>query len=189
MNLITRFALALFVFSAPVAAHAEFLDCLSFDGFDGEAAAAPAAWKADVNLHNCARKTVVPAAASAIPLLTWSSSLATTAQNYANQCIWAHSGAAGLGENLYAAAPWSEAETAAASDWASEFDSYSYADNSCASGASCGHYTQMVWRSTDEFGCGITNCSTGSPFDGFPQWTIVVCNYSPPGNFVGQRPY
>jgi len=24
---------------------------------------------------------------------------------------------------------------------------------------------------------------------GFPNWEIWVCNYSPPGNFVGQRPY
>jgi hypothetical protein len=48
----------------------------------------------------------------------------------------------------------------------------------------------MVWRSTSQVGCGIRNCSTGSPFGAsFPNWTLVVCNYTPPGNYNGQRPY
>ena len=170
-------------------AHATFLDCLYFDGFDGESATAPAEWKGNLQVHNCARRTVVPPANPPLPLLRWSTSLAQTAQGWANQCVWQHSGTPGLGENLYASAPWGAAQTPAATSWAAEAAYYNYAANTCASGQQCGHYTQVVWRSTSQVGCAIRNCSTGSPFGAqFPNWTIVVCNYSPPGN-NGQRPY
>ncbi len=189
MRIAGLFAVAsLLLLAAP--ARAAFLDCLSFDGFDGESADAPAEWKGNLRVHNCARRTVVPAANPRIPPLRWSPALAQTAQGWANQCIWQHSGTPGLGENLYAAAPWSAAQTAAATSWASEFAYYNYAANTCASGEQCGHYTQMVWRSTAQVGCAIRNCSIGTPFGSqFPNWTIVVCNYSPPGNYIGQRPY
>lgn len=179
----------LLALSCPTA-KATFLDCVFFDGVDGDSAAVPAAWKGNLRTHNCARKTVVPAAAPGLPLLRWSSAIAQTAQAYADRCIWQHSGAAGLGENLYATAPFGSAQTAAAISWGGEFAHYNYAANSCAAGQTCGHYTQMVWRDSDELGCGISNCSSGSPFGAsFPHWTIVVCNYLPPGNFGGERPY
>ena len=39
-------------------------------------------------------------------------------------------------------------------------------------------------------GCGTKKCTTNSPGGpGFPNWIIVVCNYAPPGNVTGQRPY
>ena len=49
----------------------------------------------------------------------------------------------------------------------------------------CGHYTQLVWRNTREVGCGYATCVDRNGYsDG-----IWVCNYSPPGNFIGQTPY
>ncbi len=58
------------------------------------------------------------------------------------------------------------------------------------SGGMCGHYTQIVWRSTQKLGCGIKVCTKNSPFGAsFPTWTYVVCNYQPPGNIIGQKPY
>ncbi len=39
-----------------------------------------------------------------------------------------------------------------------------------------GHYTQMVWKNTKEVGCGFAGDS-------------LVCRYSPPGNYLGQKPY
>ena len=70
--------------------------------------------------------------------------------------------------------------------WASEAKSYDYATNGCS--GVCGHYTQVVWRSTTSVGCAIQRCATGSPFGG-STWFFAVCNYVPPGNFVGERPY
>ncbi len=174
-----------------VSAHAAFLDCLFIDGFDGETSSAPAQWQANIKLHNCARSTVSPAAHPALSTLSWNASVAKTAQNYANQCAYAHSNAPGLGENLYAITPpTTAAYTSAASSWASEFAYYDYATNTCANDEMCGHYTQMVWRNTSQLGCGLANCSVNSPWgSSFPDWTLVVCNYSPPGNYIGQKPY
>ena len=45
-----------------------------------------------------------------------------------------------------------------------------------------GHYTQMVWKDTQEVGCG-TASGDGHPF------SILVCRYNPNGNFMGQAPY
>lgn len=173
------------------AAKAEFLDCLYLDGFDVDESALPAVWRGNLRLHNCARRTAIPAPAPApaLPMLQWSSALAQLAQGWADQCNWRHSGAPGLGENLYGRAPWAAVHTQAALSWASEFIHYNYANNSCAAGQMCGHYTQMVWRSTARMGCATNNCNSGSPFPGFPQWTLVVCNYEPPGNWQGMRPY
>lgn len=168
----------------------EFRDCLHFDGVDGEEAGTPTEWRGNLRVHNCVRRSALPTPSPALGNLGWSASLAATAQNYANQCIWAHSGTPNVGENLFARAPHADARTAAANSWADEFGFYNYAANSCAAGEQCGHYTQMVWRNTNQMGCGMTNCNTGSPFGAsFPQWTIVVCQYSPPGNYFGERPY
>ncbi|MCI5139186.1 MAG: hypothetical protein D3922_12405, partial [Candidatus Electrothrix sp. AR1] len=56
---------------------------------------------------------------------------------------------------------------------------YDYATNSCHS--VCGHYTQVVWRSTKEVGCGMASCN-----DKAQLW---VCQYNPRGNMLGQKPY
>ncbi|MBL0164961.1 MAG: hypothetical protein IPP82_15285 [Xanthomonadales bacterium] len=181
----------LLLLAFPLSAQATFLDCMFFDGVDGELATVPAAWRDNLQLHNCARKTVIPRASPAIPLMRWASDLQTTAQSYSNQCNYQHSGAAGLGESIAAYAPFNaNASTLAAQDWASEQPYYTYATHACAAGHQCGHYTQIVWRSSVELGCGVTNCSVNSPFGAtFPNWTFVVCNYRPPGNFSGQFPY
>lgn len=178
------------VFSEPV--HAVFLDCIFNDGAEGEAATAPANWKPLLTIHNCARKTVIPVAAPALGVLRWNTAIAASAQAYANNCQYAHNPGTPYGENLYAGALSSgfpaDVEAAAADEWAAEFPAYNYAANSCS--GVCGHYTQMVWRSTAEIGCGIRQCTANSPFSPpFTNWTLVVCNYSPEGNAGGQRPY
>ncbi len=48
-----------------------------------------------------------------------------------------------------------------------------------------GHYTQMVWRSSTQIGAGKAVCQTGQ----YKGWTILVCNYNPRGNMIGQPAY
>lgn len=180
----------LFAF-AETRAHALFLDCLFNESFEasGTGASQP---RAALSLHNCARKTVLPAAPAPLAPLTWSDPAATLAQTYANACIYAHSGLAGYGENIYAAAGFTPTMKDATSAWLSEQPYYNYANNSCSAPSppgTCGHYMQAVWDSTTQLGCGLTYCTQNSPFGSkFPNWYFVVCDYLPAGN-DGGRPY
>ncbi|CAB4290778.1 unnamed protein product [Prunus armeniaca] len=65
--------------------------------------------------------------------------------------------------------------------WLVEKADYNYDSNSCADGKVCGHYTQVVWRNTARVGCAKVRCNSGG--------TFIGCNYDPPGNYVGQKPY
>eukprot|EP00961_Rhodomonas_salina_P022602 303698-Rhodomonas_salina.1 len=40
-----------------------------------------------------------------------------------------------------------------------------------------GHFTQVVWKGSTKLGCGSASCANGQ---------IVVCQYDPTGNFIGQ---
>ena len=173
----------------PLSAHAVFLDCVFFNGMEGQGTTNSAALAA-LRVHNCARKTVLPAASSPIPSMVWNTTVASAAQSWANGCTYAHGGSAGYGQNLYVDAGGSTPTFAVAANyWASEQPDYHYATNTCT-GPMCGHYTQMVWRTTTQLGCGQAYCTTNSPFGpNFPNWNLIVCDYSPPGNYSGQKPY
>ncbi|KAJ4958267.1 hypothetical protein NE237_025378 [Protea cynaroides] len=124
--------------------------------------------------HNSARSEV------GVGSMTWDDTVATYAQNYANQraedCNLVHSGGS-YGENL----AWSSGDmsaTDAVNMWVAEKTYYDYNSNSCAEGQQCGHYTQVVWRNSVRLGCARVQCSSGSG-------TFIICNYDPPGNYVG----
>lgn len=139
---------------------------------------------------------VSPAPAPPLPLLQWSAAAAAVAQAWAEGCVWGHNpdrGADGIarGENIAASTPGYWATPAdVVGDWASEWADYTYASNGCAAGQQCGHYTQLVWRSTARVGCAKATCTGTSPFSGYSgPWEYYVCDYEPPGNYRGQRPY
>jgi len=141
--------------------------------------------------HNAVRATATPTPDPALESLCWSQSVAAVAQSWADNCTWQHNPGRGfLGENIFAGSGnWlSNGALSAVELWAAEDEFYDYASNSCEPGEVCGHYTQIVWRTSENLGCGIKLCNTGSPFGG-GSWTFVVCNYDPPGNWVGQKPY
>ncbi len=143
-----------------------------------------------ISAHNSARISATPTPNPALPLLTWSATAAATAQAWADQCQFAHNTNRGnLGENIAAATPNTLTTMGVVQNWASESAYYDYGRNSCAPNQMCGHYTQIVWRTTTQVGCATKLCNRNSPFSGFTQWQLWVCNYSPPGNYVGQRPY
>jgi uncharacterized protein YkwD len=114
--------------------------------------------------------------------LTWSPSLAAYAQEWANKLAatgqFEHRQNGGYGENLY----WGQGRTASPSNvvtsWANEASDYNYSNNNCRD--VCGHYTQIVWKNTTEVGCAVAKVRNEE------YW---VCNYNPPGNYVGQKPY
>jgi len=137
-----------------------------------------------------------------LPALTWSSRLANYAQQWANRsakvrnCGMKHRPNHGPykqqhGENLWWASPrtWSNGVRElqdiniqrVVKDWADEKPFYNYAANTCKPGEQCGHYTQIVWRETKEVGCAYQQCADKSQ--------LWVCNYSPAGNYIGERPY
>lgn len=136
--------------------------------------------------HNAARAAVMPAASPAIAPLVWSQTVASAAQAWADRCQFEHSGGK-YGENIYASAGKAAKAAEVVSSWTSEAKNYDYGANSCS--GVCGHYTQVVWRKSQQLGCGMAKCTKNSPFDGFAEWEFWVCNYDPPGNFNNQKPY
>ena len=146
----------------------------------------PAAAQGITAAHNAARAAVQPPAREPIPPLTWSPSLAATAQAWADQCHFQHSKKKGLGENIFASSGQATPEEVVES-WVSEKKSYNYARNRCRRGE-CGHYTQVVWARSLRVGCAAAKCTANSPFGRGP-WQFWVCNYDPPGNYIGERPY
>ena len=82
------------------------------------------------------------------------------------------------GENLFEITGGGASPAQVVHDWASESKDYQYRSNTCR--GVCGHYTQIVWRDTRRVGCGAAR--TG-------RTEVWVCNYDPPGNWVGKRPY
>nr|AEH25638.1 pathogenesis-related protein 1-23 [Triticum aestivum] len=130
--------------------------------------------------HNVAR------AAVGLGPVTWDASVAAYAASYARQrsgdCKLVHSKAPQYGENLFwgSGKDWTAAQ--AVKIWADEKANYNYASNSCAAGKQCGHYTQIVWRNSTHIGCARLLCDHNAG-------VFITCNYSPPGNYIGQRPY
>eukprot|EP00731_Ephydatia_muelleri_P030227 Em0021g750a len=49
--------------------------------------------------------------------------------------------------------------------------------------------TMVVWANSDSLGCGVTRCANLRDLPSFKNALIVVCNYGPSGNFIGEKPY
>jgi pathogenesis-related protein 1 len=82
-----------------------------------------------------------------------------------------------VGENIYASGGTATAMGAVTS-WASEGANYNPQTGGC-SGGTCGHYTQIVWRTTLKVGCALHNCN------GLAYPSTIVCDYGPGGNSGG----
>jgi len=133
-----------------------------------------------LDLHNVERAYV------GIKNLTWSSSLETTAQEWAEYLAtnnkFSHSGEA-VGENLAMASIRSNVVAYMFSLWSGEKSSFSnakpYPDVSTDGGA-VGHYTQLIWGATYEVGCGVANTTS---------YSYLVCQYLLAGNYIGNYVY
>ncbi|KAL9657584.1 hypothetical protein ABK040_001011 [Willaertia magna] len=142
--------------------------------------------------HNKYRrsKLIRPRPRGALPQLKWSKKLANTARKWAKRCNFSHNPNRGnSGENIDASFGMKgNVGSQAVLSWFKEYKDYNYRSNKCKSGKMCGHYTQLVWRKTRFVGCAIVKCRNLKKAN-FKNATFVVCNYSPPGNFVGRKPY
>ena len=114
----------------------------------------------------------------------WDDTVAAHAQNYAKQrrgdCALQHSGGP-YGENMSKGPGVEYTPADAVNSWVSEKQYYDYNLNTCVQGEKCGHYTQVVWKNSQKLGCACVKCDDGAIF--------ITCNYDPPGNVVGQKPY
>ena len=148
----------------------------------------PAELMGIVAAHNAVRHMVDTP--TPLPDLVWDDGLAATARAWVAMCrdseaptgLIDHNPGRGtnVGENVFGSSGTATAQ-GAVSSWAAEKANYTYATNSC--NGVCGHYTQIVWRATTKVGCAVATCA-GLQFGG-----TLVCDYSPAGNFSGQKPY
>ncbi len=133
-----------------------------------------------LNFHNAKRHDV------GSPPLQWSTTLASAAQNWANHlassgCNLIHTANNPYGENLFGGSGAAYTALDASQDWYSEISRYSYGVLTAANFAPTGHYTQMVWSKTTQVGIGQASCRNGG--------IVIAAEYSPPGNYIGQKPY
>ncbi|WP_297086863.1 CAP family protein [Thermoleptolyngbya sp. C42_A2020_037] len=125
-----------------------------------------------------------------LPPLRWSDQLAQNAQGWADELAarggrrLEHSQGTGEGENLWMGTSGYFSYDDMVTGWGDEkryfrlgtFPNVSTTGN----WADVGHYTQIIWRNTTHVGCAL---STAGGND------ILVCRYSPPGNYSGRRVY
>ncbi|KAE8785075.1 Pathogenesis-related protein 1C [Hordeum vulgare] len=152
-------------------------------GHHNPGAAVVPSWTQFLRAHNDARSAV------GLPPVTWNWTLELDAMQYANKLRvpcklspmrWTTDGV--YGRNLYWASGHHSAAHAVAA-WVGERRWYDHRANACAPGkTTCGEYTQVVWNTTRELGCGRRTCQNGLD-------TVAVCDYFPPGNYVGVLPY
>uniref|UniRef100_A0A0E0KNP7 SCP domain-containing protein n=1 Tax=Oryza punctata TaxID=4537 RepID=A0A0E0KNP7_ORYPU len=138
-----------------------------------------------LRVHNEAR------AAVGVPPLSWNGTLQLDAMRYVGELrrdcnlrpLTAWGTAAVYGRNLFKAYGRHTGAEAAAF-WADGRRWYDRDAGRCAAppGQTCDAYTQVVWRATTQLGCSRRTCRNGVD-------TVAVCEYYPPGNYVGQRPY
>ncbi|XP_011800706.1 PREDICTED: peptidase inhibitor 16 isoform X2 [Colobus angolensis palliatus] len=141
-----------------------------------------------LELHNLYRAQVSPPASDMLHM-RWDEELAAFAKAYARQCVWGHNKDRGRrGENLFAITDQGLDVPLAMEEWHHEREHYNLSAATCSPGQMCGHYTQVVWAKTERIGCGSHFCEK---LQGVEETNIelLVCNYEPPGNVKGKRPY
>ncbi|KAI0815183.1 CAP domain-containing protein [Irpex lacteus] len=113
--------------------------------------------------------------------LTWSDNLASKAQQWANNCVFQHSGGSlgPFGENLAAGTGSSYGIASAVKSWTDEVSEYD------SSNPQPSHFTQVVWKASTQVGCAVASCN--GIFDAsFGLAKFYVCEYSPQGNVIGE---
>ena len=139
-----------------------------------------------VDFHNQVRAEV------GVGPVAWSREIVVFAQQWADEL--ARKGkfehrprtAQSYGENLAAGSGGEYTPVQGAQQWYAEKKLFRTPNGVfTASLMPAGHYTQMVWRGSTEIGAGKAVIQKGK----MKGWTVVVCNYNPPGNMIGGKVY
>ncbi|OTB10774.1 hypothetical protein K445DRAFT_46475, partial [Daldinia sp. EC12] len=135
-----------------------------------------------LDIHNDKRK------GKGLQPLAWDNQLAQAAENYAKHLAQIgkteHSNGdqrPNQGENLASVLGSDTPLTTSADMWVGEDKNYHDEPIGQGNFGSYGHYTQCMWKSTTKVGMGLAKDAKGSVY--------VVGRYSPPGNFIGEKPY
>ncbi|CCG80559.1 putative SCP-like extracellular protein [Taphrina deformans PYCC 5710] len=107
--------------------------------------------------------------------VTWNATLAQAALNNAGSGTWAHTTNNPYGENI-ATGTYTDPDYYGYL-WYNEIGKYDF--NNPGFSEATGHFTQMVWASTTEIGCAVSDNvnNLGYPYS-------MTCEYSPAGNVV-----
>lgn len=143
-----------------------------------------------LQLHNAFRSIVKPTPSNMIRM-TWDKELEQIASDFADKCLVAHNPDRHkqakhydwVGENIaWGTGLCGDKECGDVFEgvkrWFSESKNYNFITGQCS--GKCTLYTQMAWWESNKLGCGAKRCGDR---------TILVCNYAPGGNYVGQKPY
>ncbi|SNT33563.1 pathogenesis-related protein 1 [Granulicella rosea] len=124
------------------------------------------------------------------PPLQWSADLAADAQAWAEhlahdkKCQLEHKTDNSHGENLFGGTGAFYTALSASQSWYSEIKAYNGGDAiTPGNAAAIGHYTQMVWKNTQKVGMGQASCG------GLRGAMVIVAEYDPHGNVLGEKPY
>ena len=117
------------------------------------------------------------------PDLVWSEELAASAEQWARRLapgglVLRHRPDNPYGENLYALQGRRASAAEVVDAWGAEEAHYDPERNDWWPRAA--HFSQVIWHSTCRLGCAVVRSADTE------HW---VCNYDPPGNLRGERPY
>ncbi len=128
-----------------------------------------------------------------IPPLEWSGQLASHARGWADHLARmggrslvhsSNSSRPGEGENLWMGTSGYYSYAQMVDSWGAEKRYFTVGTfprvSTSGNWADVGHYTQIIWKNTRQVGCAL---ATAGGYD------ILVCRYSPPGNYIGQPVY
>jgi len=117
--------------------------------------------------------------AANMELMAWNVSLAREAAALAAKCKFEHDRG---GQNIAGGGRMDPKNLAPIIDRLyGEKKHYNFDSITCSK--VCAHYTQVVWADSRSVGCAFHRC----PHEKLN--TIMVCNYWPVGNYLGERPY
>ncbi|VDK21061.1 unnamed protein product [Taenia asiatica] len=142
---------------------ANFICCLVLITLVASEAPTEQERKALLDFHNSKRATVRPPAANMLEMV-YSPSLENLAVDWVARCKFEH-------PNVNQHPEYRDT-----------------GQNLALSGVTFSCTIQMVWATSGELGCAVKQCDSLKP-DWPPPVLLMACQYKPPGNYMGAKPY